>query len=98
MKLRVALSGSSVKSKTYHNFLRGHNAEHADAILVVGRKLTEARATTQRAIHEGNIDKETARKAASVAKVKAAKEASGRSKKRKTEETDDEGEGGGESE
>ena len=83
-------------SMFYRDFLNGCNAEHADAILVVGRKLTEARAATQRAIHEGNIDKTKAEKAVSSAKRKAAKEASGRSKKRKVKETDNESEGGGE--
>ena len=84
---------NNVVSQAYHNFLKGQNAENADAILVVGRKLTEARAVATRAIHEGNIEKKKAGKAAYCAKRKAATEASGRSKKRKVKEADNESEG-----
>ena len=86
----------NVVSQAYRDFLNGSNAEHADAILIVGRKLTEARAATLRAIHEGNIDKMKAKSVLNKAKEKAAKEASGRSKKRKVKETDNESEGEGE--
>ena len=87
---------TNVVSQTYHHFLEGKNAKNADAILVVGGKLTEARAVATRAIHEGNIDKKKARGVLKRAKEKAVKEANGRSKKRKVE-TDNESEGGGES-
>ena len=77
-------------SQALRNFLNGANAKHADIILAPGGKLTESRAATLRALHEGNIDKKTAMTAASNAKDKAAREANGRGKKRKAEDTVDE--------
>ena len=84
----VCGAGNAV-SGALGNFLRGANVKHADVILAVGGKLTEARAATLRALHESNIEERKAKGAASHAKVKAAKEANGRAKKRKMEDTDD---------
>ena len=76
-------------SATLKDFLNGANPVLADVYLQPGGALSVARAQALREIHKKNIGKRKEQKAIVNAGKKAAKEASGRSKKRKPEAADE---------